>query len=78
MSVQLGKPAPDARIVKMREYEEKNFALREHVKMCAQRDGMAAWENKTDKTIQQNQALARCALYPEVHNCLQARRTTGF
>lgn len=55
------KPSPDYRILKLRKFEEANRAMTDHLKVCATRDEMAAWENKTDAKIEQNKINQRFA-----------------
>mmetsp|Transcript_19661 Transcript_19661/g.63889 ORF Transcript_19661/g.63889 Transcript_19661/m.63889 type:complete len:488 (+) Transcript_19661:3-1466(+) len=59
MAFKLPKPAPDARIIALRNYEDKNRQLCDYVKQLGRRDENAAWENATDAKIAKNNANKR-------------------
>ena len=66
---------PDARILKMREYEERNRWLCETVKSNLYRDTVVNWENKTDEKIRRKLVKQRFeTLKTEAAEQLQARR----
>mmetsp|Transcript_49793 Transcript_49793/g.92777 ORF Transcript_49793/g.92777 Transcript_49793/m.92777 type:complete len:485 (-) Transcript_49793:168-1622(-) len=69
------KPPPDARIIKMRAYEDNNKNLRDHVKMNAEVHERAHWENRTDEVIQRNVIMKKYeTLMQEARGALEARR----
>ena len=75
LSAQQPVHPPDARILKMREFEERNRWLCETVKSNLYRDTVVNWENKTDEKIRKKLVKQRFeSLKAEAAEKLEGRR----
>lgn len=69
------KPPPDARIIKLRDYEEKNKVLLNHVQDNLRVHQRATWENHTDAVIKKNMIVKKYEqLMDQAKSKLDARR----